>query len=522
MKRILSIFITICIFSLPLSAQSPSWVKKAAAAVFTLKTFAADGTLLGSSNGFFISAQGDAVSSFTPFKGAQRAVVIDSDGNEWPVEYIVGASEMYDVAKFQVTSRKVVALPIASTAAANGAKVWLLPYAAKKSPTCVQGTVSSAEQFEQQYSYYTLSLSADEQHLSSPVLNDAGEVIGLLQNAAEPNSTTCYAVSALFAANIQSNGLTINDPALRTTAIAKALPEKYDDALLSLYMGASVMNQQQYTDYLNRFIQKFPEAADGYIYRARQAMAAGNFADADKDMQQAVSVAEKKDDAHFQYAQLIFQKELYHSNLPFEPWSLDRALQESAEAYANNPLPVYRQQQAQILYAQKKYDEAFMVYDELSRSALRSADIFFAAAQCKLQQDDKRSAIQWLDSAVCMFSRPYVKTVAPYLRVRAELSMDIRRYQQAINDMNDLVILEPNDPGLWAEKASYELRVNLLDQALESATQCLQLDPQSSDGMLMIGIVQCIKGNKQQGLQNLQKAQALGNGQAQSFIEKYQ
>ena len=100
--------------------------------------------------------------------------------------------------------------------------------------------------------------------------------------------------------------------------------------------------------------------------------------------------------------------------------------------------------------------------------------------------------------------------------------MELRRYQQAINDMNDLVALEPNSAELWAEKASYELRVNLFDQAMESAQQCLRLDPEGSDGYLMTGIVMCIKGNKEEGLKNLNKAKELGNDQAQTFIDKYQ
>jgi predicted Zn-dependent protease len=99
--------------------------------------------------------------------------------------------------------------------------------------------------------------------------------------------------------------------------------------------------------------------------------------------------------------------------------------------------------------------------------------------------------------------------------------MENRRFQQAINDMNDLVALVPTNPELWAEKASYELRVNLADQALESAQECLRLDPEGSDGYLMSGIAQCLKGNKEQGLKNLQKAKELGNDQAQTFIEKY-
>ena len=521
MKRILFTIITLTLGLVATNAQNPSWAKKAAQAVFTLKTFNADGTLLSRSNGCFISDNGEAVSGFTPFKGAQRAVVIDADGKEWPVDCIIGANDMYDVAKFQVTGKKFAALTVARTPAGSGAAVWLLPYAAKKAPACVRGTVSNAEQFQNTYSYYTLALSAGEQHTSSPVLNEQGEVIGLLQPSASSQSSASYAVSAAFAADMRANGLTMNDATLRTTAITKALPDKQDEAVLSLFLAASVMNAGQYSDYIERFIQKFPKAPDGYIYRARQAQAANNFAAADEDMKQAVKVADKKDDVHYQYAQMIYQKELYQSDQPFELWNLNRALEESREAYATNPLPVYRQQQAQILYAQQQYAEAYSVYEELSKGDLRSADIFYAAAQCKLQQDDKRAAVVLLDSAVSMFTRPYVKTAAPYLQARARLSMDIRRYQQAINDMQDVVALEPTDAELWAEKASYELRVNLFDQALESAQECVRLAPDYSDGYLMSGIAQCAKGNKAEGLQNLNKAKELGNSQAQTFIDKY-
>ena len=90
-----------------------------------------------------------------------------------------------------------------------------------------------------------------------------------------------------------------------------------------------------------------------------------------------------------------------------------------------------------------------------------------------------------------------------------------------IKDMQDLVALEPSNTELWAEKAHYELRVSLTDQALESATECIRLAPDNSSGYLLLGIAQCIKGLKQDGLQNLTKAKELGDGQAQKFIDKY-
>ena len=501
-----------------LSSWAQAWSKKAAQAVFTLKTFKSDGTLLGSANGVFVSENGEAVSCFTPFRGADRAVVIDAQGKEWPVETMIGASDMYDVAKFKVAAKKPTALVTGTVA--SGAAVWLLPYSVKKDPVCVSGTVSKAEQFQGSYNYYTLTLQAQEQQQGCPILNEEGQVVGLAQAAVDQNSATSYAVSAPFAVSLHTNGLSMSDAALKTVRIPLAIPDKYDDALLSLFMGASGMDSQQYADYVNRFIAHYPDASDGYVYRARLEVAANEFAKADEDMKKAVKVAEKKDEAHYQYALLIYQKEM-QSDQPYAEWSLQRALEESKEAYALNPQPVYRLQQAQILYSQKQYDESYAIYEELSKGVLRGPDIFLAAAQCKLQKDDKRAAIAQLDSAISTFSRPYVKTAAPYLRAHAQLCMELRRYQLAINDMNDLVALEPNSAELWAEKASYELRVNLFDEALKSAQEVLRLDPQSSDGYLMTGIVQCQKGNKQEGMQNLRKAQSLGNPQADTFLQKY-
>ena len=518
--KILRIAITWLLMGTVLSSWAQAWSKKAAQAVFTLKTFKSDGTLLGSANGVFVSENGEAVSCFTPFRGADRAVVIDAQGKEWPVETMIGASDMYDVAKFKVAAKKPTALVTGTVA--SGAAVWLLPYSVKKDPVCVSGTVSKAEQFQGSYNYYTLTLQAQEQQQGCPILNEEGQVVGLAQAAADQNSATSYAVSAPFAVSLHTNGLSMSDAALKTVHIPLAIPDKYDDALLALFMGASGMNAQQYADYVNRFIAHYPNATDGYVYRARLEVAANEFAKADEDMKKAVKVAETKDDdVHYQYAQLIYQKELLQSDHPYAEWSLQRALEESKLAYASNPQPVYRLQQAQILYSQKLYDEAYAVYEELSKGDLRGPDIFLAAAQCKLQTGDKRAAIAQLDSAMSTFSRPYVKTAVPYLRAHAQLSMELRRYQLAINDMNDLVALEPNSAELWAEKASYELRVNLFDEALKSAQEVLRLDPQSSDGYLMTGIVQCQKGNKQEGMQNLRKAQSLGNPQADTFLQKY-
>ena len=65
------------------------------------------------------------------------------------------------------------------------------------------------------------------------------------------------------------------------------------------------------------------------------------------------------------------------------------------------------------------------------------------------------------------------------------------------------------------------MRVGLYDEAIATATECVKIAPDHSDGYLFLGIAQCQKGLKAEGLKNLQKARELGDSQADTFIEKY-
>ena len=540
MKRISLIFLLCCIIW---PAHAQSWAKKAANAVFTLKTFSEDGNLLASSNGFFIGEQGEAISCFAPFKNAARAVVIDAQGKELPVECLSGINEMYDVAKFRVVAKKTTALSIASQAAANGSTAWLLPYSVKKAPTCIQGTVSKAETFGNNDTYYTLAMTLNEQQVGCPVMNDQGEAIGILQPSANQKAAEGYAVSARFAANLQMNGLSINDPTLQNIKIAKDLPDNLNDATLALFLSASTMEAEAYAQLIERYIQKFPQSTDGYVYRARTKIAKNDVAGADEDFKLAIKMGTNKDDAHFQYAQTMLSHLLYNNSQAIDSWTLDAALKESEEAYTINPQPVYRQQQAQILYAQKKFDAAYNIYMELTKNDIMKAEAYYAAAECKVQLNDSQAALALMDSAVNTFTaqmlfgakkyRPAVNDFNEYetlmaaqlnahfyfLREQAEFGGHL--YQQALDDIKKAVEMAPDELVYRAEKANLELRVGMTEEAIETAKGCISKDPNASEGYLFLGLAQCVKGLKAEGLQNLQKAKELGNSQAQSFIEKY-
>ena len=170
---------------------------------------------------------------------------------------------------------------------------------------------------------------------------------------------------------------------------------------------------------------------------------------------------------------------------------------------------------------------------------------------------DTTAMLSLLDSCVNTFSKPYLKDAAPYLWARAEAKRDAgkyrdalsdmneyeklmsanindsfyyirhqtdiqaRLYQQALNDIKQAIQINPQETLYYAEKASLEVRVGLLDDAEATSKECIAVDPENSDGYLFLGLAQCMKGNKQQGLDNLRKAKELGDPQADGLIEKY-
>ena len=533
----------------------PGWVKNASRSVFTLKTFAADGSLIASSNGFFTGANGEAVSNFTPFKGAARAVVIDAQGKEFRVAGIMGANDMYDVVKFRVNGNKTQPLAISSSVAPVGSMAYLLPYHEVKAVK--SGPVRKAETFQGDYPYYTVALSMGENQVSCPLLDESGQVIGMMQQPAVLGDSLSYAVSARFVDSLKITGLNYFDETFKLTQVKKLMPADIKEANLVLYFAGSQSDSAEYVSLIQDFIQQFPNASDGYIYRAQQETAGGDFAAAERDMEQALKFADPKDDAHFNYARIIYNKEIYQSAQPYAGWSLDKALQQIQSAISIKSLPTYRQLEGDIRFAKQQYDEAYEIYNSLLSTNLRSAELFFAAARCKEMQKDTTAMLALMDSTINMFSRPYLKDVAPYLWARAEARRNAGRYRDAINDMNEYetlmtatvndnfyyirhqveiqgrlyqqalndinraIQINPNEVLYYAEKASLEIRVGLYDQAISTAQECIAIDAENSDGYLFLGLAQCLKGQKADGIKNLQKAKELGDSQADALIEKY-
>ena len=534
-----------------ISAQ-PGAIKKAADAAFTLTTFKADGSILATSNGVCISTDGVAVSPWKPFIGADKAVIVDAKGQKHEVDCLLGANEIYDIVKFQV-SGKTIAAPLATTVSV-GDEAWITPM--PKSGNAEKADVSSVEKFMDKYNYTILKSSATDKLNGAPVFNVKGQVIGLFNSAGESQSST----DVNYAKDFVVKGLSQNDITLRQSNIRIGLPNTVEEAVVAL-MLSSEKPTNIHEAIVNEFITKFPQANDGYYALANIQVAKGDFANADKTMQTAISKVSAKDEAYYNFARLIYRNALIHEfaeKTKSVGWTLDKALDEIKKAQTAKANDAYRHLQAQIIFAKGDYAKAYTEFEALTKTKFNNPELYLEMAQSRqhLGANDQE-ILDLLNKSIELCDTPYVSTSAPYFYTRGQQLEKMGEYRKAVQDyytyeyfnqgrlgaafyymreqcevkgrmwqqaLQDILIasqLDPKEALYPTEAGSLLLRLNKVDAAISAAQQAIQLDASQPDAHLILGIAQCESKQKEEGLKNIQKAKELGNTQADTFLQKY-
>ena len=439
MKKNLLLFFVFCLLAQGGMAQAPKWVEKAKRAVFSVVTYDNNDKILNTGNGFFVTEDGVALSDYSLLKGAQRAVIINSEGKQMPVDAILGANDMYDVIKFRVaiTEKKVPALQIATVAPTVDSEVYLLPYSTQKDRTFTAGKVKAVSKIGEKYHYYTLSLTLKDKMVSCPVMTADGQVFGLAQKSSgQDTTTTCYAAGAAFAMSQGITALSMSDATLKNIGIKKGLPDTEEQALVFLYMSSSLLTPEEYATLLDDFIKQYPNSTDGYLRRANSLMFKAKVdADFEKvaaDMGQALKVAKKKDDVYYNQAKMVYSYQLSKPEKTYKDWTFDKALEYVRQALAIDPMPIYMQLEGDILFAKQDYPAALASYEKVNASNLASAATFFSAAKTKqLIKAAPKEIIALMDSCIAR-CQPMTADLAPYLLERAQMLMEDGQYRPAM------------------------------------------------------------------------------------------
>ncbi len=550
-KIIISIIMTMLCME---STAQPSAVKNAAKSVFYLETYGKDGNILATSHGVFVGEQGECISDLKPFLGAAKAVVTDAKGNKMEVTRMLGINDIYKMARFKV-SGKTVQAAISQSPSTAGSEAWLVSYGAKN-PQLTPATVKSVETFMGKYSYYIFTFNAPDNTTACPYVYSSGQIIGLMQPSA--TNSDIHATDAKFAQSLNVTGLTFSDATMQKIGIPAALPEDKNQALLALMVNESNPDSVKLKALTNDFIAQFPTSVEGYSALAKIYANENKFDNAAKEMETAVDKVENKDEAHYDYSKLIYNKELYKGDIPYKPWNLDKALDEINKAQSINPQLQYRHLWAQITFSKGEYQKAYDTLMELTKSKYRNPELFYEASRCKqMLNAPSKEVIALLDSAINNTDTLQIRTAAEYFLARGgeynkidsfrqavfdytryeiltggqvsasfyymreQAEVKGRLYKQALIDIAKAIILAPEEPTYYAEAASLQLKVNMTDEALKTASRCVEIAPEYSTGYILLGLAQINKGNKTEGLANLAKAKELGDEQAQKMIDKY-
>ena len=555
---------TCCLVAQLASAQAPKWAEKAKKAVFSVVTYDKENKIKGTGNGFYIDAQGTALSDYTLFENAAHAVVINADGKQQDVSRILGANSMYDIVKFNTPiDKKQTTLTLASQPAKVGETIYLLPYSTQKATTLQTGKVTSVDSIGNNSFYYTLEMKTGEKTVSCPIMNANGEVLGLIQKNASDESMESYAIGASYGASLAISALSMNDGALNKIGIKKALPDTEEQALVFLYMSSEQMDKETYLSVLNDFLSQYPHSMEGYIRRANYYMSmkdTSKYPLADEDLKKAIEVSSSKEDAMFQVAKAMYSYLIsLEGKEGYEEWSYDKTLELIRDAIQKNNQPLYVQLEGDILFAQGKYGEAFNCYDKVNQSSLASAATFYSASKAKqlTEGSDINEVLALMDSAIVKLSKPYFGEAAPYFYERADLraqagkyrdavmdyntfydavsgdvtayfyfqreqaEMQCRMYQQALNDINKAVEMAPEEVDYWVEKGSVHLRVNQLDEAIAAFNKALSMNDQYAAAYRMLGYCQAMQKKNKEACANFAKAKELGDEVVDQLIEKY-
>lgn len=105
-----------------------------------------------------------------------------------------------------------------------------------------------------------------------------------------------------------------------------------------------------------------------------------------------------------------------------------------------------------------------------------------------------------------------------YLRSQSEVKG--RMYQQALNDLERAISIEPGNPSFYLEKGLLCYKVNMLDEGALALEDAKALVPDAPDVYYILGCIYSKAGNSRLAVENLQKAQSLGHPDAEAKLNE--
>lgn len=547
MQKILSLILSFTIALATFAAKKPNQ------GLVNLIAYDKSGNELASGYGFFISPEGRVVVPYQLLNNAVRAEVVDTKGKRYEVARVVGANSTYDLAVVTILAKKpkFTFFQIAKDSVARGANLTTFTFAKKAKAVSLK--VDSVMPYDT-LCYYATTLPNEMRFAGCPLLNEAGEVVAVVQPNVKDSAETSFAIDARFIPTLRMNAMGAWNVDLKNLRIPKMLPAKEQDALsylLMLDVADSLCTSTAHQD----FIAAYPKNPDGYMSFASFNMVYGAYEVCENNVNTAFEVAEDKAEIHYAFSKMIYQ--MIRGGVNYKDWNAEKSAQEAASAYELNPLPLYRQQQAHSQFLAGNFNEAKQCFEDVCATELATSETHYLMAKCMmLTGADTTEIIARLDSAITYIAPPipknqafmvleranllyeagqYRKAVMDYntyegimtprlltdrfYALRAQVEIAAKMYQQALDDIQHAKLLAPKDAYYPQECARIHLITGNYELAIEQAQLSLSLKEDNPEAYKLMGLAHLQLGNKQVAQDVLKKAKALGDNSVDSFIQ---
>lgn len=560
----------VCIYAaFPCNAQkNPKWVEKAAKAVVKVETYDKQGNVR-TGNGFFIGPAGEAVSDYTLFSGAEKAMVTDADGRKLAVTHIIGADELYDVIRFQVDAPKNTPfLTLAASMPSVGAEAYLLPYGTTKGSPIAKGIVQEVTKVKEHNGYFRIEAPLASSQVSIPLLTADGSVFAVAQADASGNKNT-YGIAVPYIRQLRVNAMDLFNKTYASIGIRKAWPATPEDAQVALLLYASGQDAPAYLETLNDFVRTFPNYPEGYLSRAshyvyqREALASAGIGQqqqllalAQADLDAVLKYSANSSEAYYNQAKLIYSVVVSDSTLRSDKWTIETAEERLQQAISTADLPVYRQLEGDFAFYRGDFEKAYNSYMIVNRSPAASGESYYLAAHARQQYAGANllEVIALLDSAVQKSASP--ADAAVYLQESVDFKMQYGQYEAAVNDynlyfqllggnvtdafyyyreqakfrsgdmegalkdINSAIVIAPENAIYHAEEGSVYLRMKELSKAQQSIEKSIELDPGFASGHRLLGVCLLRQDKKSEACTAFSKAKELGDPVVDKLIKE--
>lgn len=566
MKRKILYTLLLCLTALTSSAQ-PKFASKVSKGIVSLNTYDRQGNLLRQGTAFFVGANGEAIADFRLFKNAYQASIIDASGKQIDVDLILGADDTYSMVRFHVNTKGNAFIPSVTSFQPMKSTVYVLGRADGGKMESAQAVVADTAMIQGKYVYYGLDKQVDEVLTGAPVFNESGALVGMLHPQLGGKN---YVLDIRFRdeLKIQPFPFTSASVALGNIFIPKALPETPEEALVYLYAKSRSASNEEYMDMVNRFVAAYPKNAEGYLRRATPLIDLTRFDEADRDLQQYLSLVDDKAVGNYNVASLIFDKLRLQPEPAYEKWNEDVAIQYVDKALSLNASKPeeerklektrYQILKGQLLMNKPDYDGALALYEELNSESGGSPTYLYAISLAREGRGDSIGAVmEPIDSAIAKFSEPLPTEAANYIirrgqlhanagqyreavqdynqyayllnnqvspvfyYERSQIEVNARMYQPAMDDINKAIEMAPREPLYHVERGALAVRVSMFDECIESCQTALRLNPDIIDAYRILGYAQLQKGDKTNAKINLQKAIDMGDETARMLMNTY-